>query len=377
MAKRRLVCTVQAYGGNMFRRSDSQHQNSVSSIFRVFEGSRSQADYDQVLNTRYYENDSHLSWDVEENPPVGSADSNSTANPGGLHSTSPKSEDEQGDKGKMQKGNTRLPAIIDNEDSIASVEGRDENSSGSKTRYRCKLCGQPKQNHTCPYEKALLRHMGTMSYPALNAFQCKESGNLAPALSDMNNFVDLENDLDDEYGDDLMTPEDCKSGDPISGISSLKKRSLDSIPAFDASPDETKELMAKRRKTRRIAKGAKSERYQGDDKLFHEAMDIRPEQHRIVSPNVTNQMGDFRYPTLPLSFEQRKNASEDLFELSQQIVGLTEECAEVLHIARESNAWDLAVAELITQVLVIISCPLGDNVLNGLRRHLETLGVSS
>ena len=237
--------------------------------------------------------------------------------------------------------------------------------------------GQPKQNHTCPYEKALLRHMGTMSYPALNAFQCKESGNLAPALSDMNNFVDLENDLDDEYGEDLMTPENCKSGDLISGISSLKKRSLDSIPVFDASPDETRELMAKRRKTRKNAKGAKSEKYQGDDKLFHEAMDIRPEQHRIVSPNVTNQMGDFRYPTLPLSSEQRKNASEDLFELSQQIVGLTEECGEVLHIARESNAWDLAVAELITQVLVIISCPLGDNGLNGLRQHLETLGISS
>jgi hypothetical protein len=354
----------------MFPCPHSQQQNSASSIFRFKnEDVGSREKYDQSLPLRYYENNNHLSWDVEENPPIGSPEMNST------HLN--KSEDENDNRDQAQTGDS---SVVDNEDNVAASEGKDETSSDEtpKTRYRCKLCGQPKQNHTCPYQQALQRNIGTMSYPALNAFQCKENGKLAPALSDMNNFVDLENEFDDEYGEDMMTPDGCKSGDFVSGGTSAQKRPISSISATEASANQyQKGIWAKRRKTRRIKKEEKNEKYQGDDKLFHQVMDIKPEQYRLVSPRATNQLGDFRYPTLPLAFEQRKNASEDLFKLSQQIANLSEECAEVLQIARESNAWDLAVAELTTQVLVIMHCPLGDDALNGLRRHLKTIGISS
>ena len=193
----------------MFPRPHSQQQNSASSIFRFKnEDVGSREKYDQSLPLRYYENNNHLSWDVEENPPIGSPEMNST------HLN--KSEDENDNRDQAQTGDS---SVVDNEDNVAASEGKDETSSDEtpKTRYRCKLCGQPKQNHTCPYQQALQRNIGTMSYPALNAFQCKENGKLAPALSDMNNFVDLENEFDDEYGEDMMTPDGCKSGDFVSG----------------------------------------------------------------------------------------------------------------------------------------------------------------
>jgi len=38
--------------------------------------------------------------------------------------------------------------------------------------------------------------------------------------------------------------------------------------------------------------------------------------------------------------------------------------------------WDLAVAELMTQVVIVVHCPDGDTQFDGLRRYLLTLGIS-
>ncbi len=354
----------------MFARSSSpQAVSSVSSIFRFkAEEQGALGSYDHSLRTRYYENSNHLSWDVEENPPVASPPS---------ASTKAQRSNYENDREKNKQANSTKQSELENKVDIETSIEKEETSPGdsTKTRYRCKLCGQPKQNHTCPYQKALQRNIGTMSYPALNAFQCKENGMLAPALSDMNNFVDLDNDFDNEQGED--SPEASNCDDSVRRTPATK-RQLSSIQTpQDSDVQLSKGIWAKKRKTRRTKKGDKSKNYKGDDKLFHHIMDIRPEQYRLVSPRASKQMGNFRYPSLPLAFEQRKNASEDLFELSQQIAGLSEECAKVLQVARESNAWDLAVAELTAQVLVIMHCPLGDDVLNGLCRHLETIGISS
>lgn len=62
-------------------------------------------------------------------------------------------------------------------------------------RYRCKLCGQPKQNHTCPYQQSLQRSIGVTVYLAVNAYTADEPGRLAPALSDINNFVHGQDDF--------------------------------------------------------------------------------------------------------------------------------------------------------------------------------------
>ena len=56
--------------------------------------------------------------------------------------------------------------------------------------------------------------------------------------------------------------------------------------------------------------------------------------------------------------------------------GLVEECSCVLDEAKRSDAWDLAVAELTTQVLLILYCPIEDRTLEGLRKYLMLMGIS-
>ena len=54
----------------------------------------------------------------------------------------------------------------------------------------------------------------------------------------------------------------------------------------------------------------------------------------------------------------------------------TDECAIVLTEARKKNQWDLAVAELMVQVICVLHCsPSKDYTLEGLRRYLLTLGI--
>ena len=54
---------------------------------------------------------------------------------------------------------------------------------------------------------------------------------------------------------------------------------------------------------------------------------------------------------------------------------MTDECAVVLREARQKRKWDLAIAELMAQVLIVVHCQDGDNTLEGLRRYLLTLGI--
>ena len=106
-------------------------------------------------------------------------------------------------------------------------------------------------------------------------------------------------------------------------------------------------------------------------------MELKPEQFRLVSqPSSTKAAGAFNYPSLPLPYAQRKRLSDNLFSLSNEVPKLTDECAQVLREAREKDMWDLAVAELMTQVIVIIHCPEGDNRFEGLRQYLLTLGIA-
>jgi len=359
VARRRLVSAVQAYGGNMFDRSLHMQQNNSSSVFRSNGedfGTRERNNdlYDQNISLRYYENCGRLSWDVEENPPVALAVSGPLRHVGSDQSkTSEDRNKKAADEKEEQVPGTEADEGLD--------EAKSESGETPKMRYRCKLCGQPKQNHVCSYQQALERSIGTMSYVAVNAFQAKESGKLAPSLSDMNNFVDLEDEDEDEDGNKV-----------VADIESSSKRALESLPYFQVASED---CVGRRRKRRRIMTG-NSEKYKGDERLLHKPMEIKPEQCRQVSMRTTCRMGKFKYPTVPLTFHQRKNASEDLFELCQEIPGLTDDCSKILEIARESKSWDLAIAELITQILVVAYCPPSDEMLEGLKRHLLTMGFS-
>lgn len=113
------------------------------------------------------------------------------------------------------------------------------------------------------------------------------------------------------------------------------------------------------------------------DLLFVDAIDLKPEQFRMVTPSKTVSSPDaFTYPALPLPYAQRKRLSDNLFSLSKEVPQLTDECAAVLREAREKDMWDLAVAELMTQVVVVVHCHDGDSRFEGLRRYLLTLGIS-
>ena len=113
------------------------------------------------------------------------------------------------------------------------------------------------------------------------------------------------------------------------------------------------------------------------DLLFVEAMELKPEQFRIVtSSKAVNNPDAFTYPALPLPYAQRKRLSDNLFSLSKEVPQLTDECASVLREAREKDLWDLAVAELMTQVVIVVHCNDGDSSFEGLRRYLLTLGIS-
>lgn len=70
--------------------------------------------------------------------------------------------------------------------------------------------------------------------------------------------------------------------------------------------------------------------------------------------------------------------SDVLFSLSRHVPKLTEECALVLTEARKRDQWDLAVAELMTQVICVLYCgPSKDYLLGGLRQYLMGLGIVS
>jgi hypothetical protein len=93
----------------------------------------------------------------------------------------------------------------------------------------------------------------------------------------------------------------------------------------------------------------------------------------LDSPNA------YRYPAVPTPYSHRKEMGDTLFALSKEVPKLADSCAAILRDARENgekDAWDQAVAELTTQVIVVLKCEERDYTLEGLRRHLMTLAIA-
>lgn len=357
--------------------SANSHQASYSSRQRV--------KYDERLPSRYYENDNRLSWEFEENPPVESSkDEEAEAKQIKKEEEAKKRKEAGDDKADDKNADNEEKDQDDNESDDKDAGDDSTNGDQPKMRYRCKLCGQPKQNHTCPYQQSLARSIGTMVYPAVNAFTASEPGKLAPALSEMNNFVSGMESSDASMdaspsrptpdrrrrvqclpvGSAQVTPESLRgatrgTNSPIAGMSSSA-----STPRRGTSPSK------KRSRTE----------FTSDDQaelLFVAPMDIKPEQYRMVSPSkITSSPEAFTYPALPLPYAQRKRLSDNLYSMSKEIPQLSDECAAVLREAREKDSWDTAVAELMAQVCVLVHCHDGDARFEGLRRYLLTLGIA-
>jgi hypothetical protein len=375
------------------RRADAQTKSDVEGIFRdkaeskialstavtpestdvslntQSQLSRIRSKYEDALPSRYYENESRLSWEFEENPPIETLPDDVAV------------EDTEGEQGagneKREHMKDDKTATSDDDQYYISVDEADEASadkdgtSPAKMRYRCKLCGQPKQNHTCPYQQALARSIGTMVYPAVNAFTADEPGTIAAPLSEMNNFVEIQKDGSEASP---MRP------------SPDRLRSLTNGPMTPTAQVTPETVRSNSRQSRSSSRHGGRKRmyshYKGisadqGDLLFVEAMELKPEQFRMVSQSKSRKLsGGYVYPVLPLPYAQRKRLSDNLFSLSNDVPKLTDECAQVLREAREKDMWDLAVAELMTQVIVIIHCNERDYRFEGLRQYLLTLGIA-
>ena len=108
----------------------------------------------------------------------------------------------------------------------------------------------------------------------------------------------------------------------------------------------------------------------GGNFLFVDASELRPRQFRAVAPLSQTEDTPYQYASLPLPYGQRKTLSDKLFGMSKEVPNLTDECAHVLREAREKDMWDKAIAELLTQILVVLDCSPDDRKLEGIRRHL-------
>ena len=149
--------------------------------------------YDENLSMRYFMKENCVSWDVELNDVI-----------------KPSAKKAKVENSKAAAAVTATPMATVTKDPLSdpycapvtpkSPGHSSDNSSNSKikdsekkgkTKYRCKLCGLPKQNHTCAYKKNVVRSIGTQVYPIVNAFVSNEPGLLATALTEMNNFTSM------------------------------------------------------------------------------------------------------------------------------------------------------------------------------------------
>jgi hypothetical protein len=420
IARRRIESSIFAFGGNPSDGAPrSDKVTEMGEIFRATkEGSeaassqaspggsriknRPRSKYEEELPDRYYENDSRLSWEFEETPPIIITKEDEDDNDNNVYNQTEEKRNE-GDEGEENKDqdNNSTNQTIDPDNQSRSGNDADAKQSGSTTsaqpkmRYRCKLCGQPKQNHTCPFQQSLARSIGVMIFPAVNAFTANEPGSIAPPLSEMNNFVEAKEISSNDSSPSRPSPDRTRrvsaSVAPPSSTTQVTPESMRSghginspSSTFASTPGRTASrrgsgrpnLMAignRKRPFSHFTGGADDQ----SDLLFMESVELKPEQFRVVSPSkALTAPGAYSYPSLPLPYAQRKRLSDNLFSLSNEVPKLTDECAQVLREAREKDMWDLAVAELMTQVVVIIHCSDNDSRFEGLRQYLLTLGVA-
>jgi len=307
-------------------------------------------------------------------------------------------------KNLSSKPSSDLNSEFDGDKDKDDVSENSENENQGKMRYRCKLCGKPKQNHICPFQQSLQRSIGVNVFPVVNAFTACEPGHLAPALDEMNNFVSGQESSSTENTPSrssptssigkspnpmlvtsqkqlpTVTPETLKSGMHQRNISN---QCLNSPSVMSTLSVGTPQRSSFRRTSNDHPTPSTSNQrkcFSSDvNNISHNFMkstELRPEQYRIVSVSASQEENMYVYPHLSLPDKQRISLSDNLYRLSKEVPLLTNDCAAILRVAQEKDMWDVAVAELITQVIVVMHCPKEDNRLDGLSHYLLSLGFS-
>jgi hypothetical protein len=451
----------------------------VATIKEETSTEREQRDYyEQNLSTRYFVKEHCISWDVEMHEVITPSARSAAKDKESVSGTPKSSSNKQ--IGVFKKGD--MTPLIEycapvtphtpssspgssGEASAPSTPGQLMSGKGTKVKYRCKLCGQPKQNHSCPYESSVVRSIGTMVYPAVNAFASNEPGRLAPALSEMNNFTSL---LSQEtsmgggnqvgsfsgvgrpglvaghyrhyqhhphrgvelHAGKLLTPDSVhwspNTPGGLSTMSSVDPNSPGTPPTGTPGGPTSNMIntryqggnprrrdynypLMSRTMTRTMSTPIQPPPHVPlarsmplaptaavpSDILFRDTMELRREQFRVIRPPSCNTLSDgsvvgdghtivdcpsaYRYPAIPTPYFQRKEMGDTLLALSQKVPKLADSCAAILRNARENgekDAWDQAVAELTTQVIIVLKCEERDYTLDGLMRHLLTLGIA-
>ena len=252
-----------------------------------------------------------------------------------------------------------------------------------------------------------------MVVPAVNAFTAKEPGMLTKPLSKMNNFVSYDSIKASGAGKDSnfalqeplvshVTPETKASTNNVSSPqSSWSTNSNDSLQlgksvhrslvgcSMPTSPsnvvrnnDLRKGPAARKRSHSYIAERAESCIFLPAKVAppYAPSLALRPEHYRAVSRQHKEKgqvpTTGYQYSHIPLTYMERKRLSDTLFFLSRDMPTVSHDISLLLKLARERNEWDLAIAEILTQVIVAQSCAEGDLRLEGLQKYLLRLGIA-
>lgn len=399
VATRRVEAAVCAFGGTLSQRQSDQRQSA--SIFRP-KGQHGRSFYEEAFHHRYSVTKTRVSWDVEEHPPVEL--STNTSLPARVVNSNSSGSSTGGKQITGRKSPLSPHIILGQSTSAPHSDGsaRSARSTPSPTpsdlilsgfdmpklKYRCKLCGQPKQNHSCPYRRSVQRSIGVMVQPVPTSFTAHEPGELTPALSEMNNFVSYDS-ADCSYGSTGHAP---AAHSPLYGPPFISKAHASVTPdgrrTVLLSPQSSLSTNGHTPETspkNRPGDNPRKRSHSGMDPKVSSAtvpsamvnsVPLRPEQYRAVTPGKMQMEGSFTYPAVPIPLAERRRLSDTLFVLSKRIPPITEECSIILNDARGKGMWDLAVAELLTQVVTGLFCMEGDRRLEGLHRYLLGHGIS-
>jgi len=479
IAKRRINSSICAFGGSLPPRTVSPTP-SYTAVAQppLLEESTEQRNerytYESSLASRYFMKEHCISWDVELHeviapkagtPKAGKSKKASAASATSTPKTKKKKQIGVFKAADAPGGGKYCAPVTPSSPAEApppSTPGTPSSTktTKSKSKYRCKLCGLPKQNHKCTYKNQVVRSIGTMVYPAVNAFVSNEPGRLAPALSEMNNFTSLLSQdttmtgsqssvyggplYHNRGGMNLLTPDTSHWAPTTPGGLSTMSSSDPNSPAtpHQASRKRDHNHLMMSRTMSALSPGSRHHHPVvphvpsmppapagaiPNDVLFRDTMELKIQQYRTVgavrssdskttvssllssplssvggvAPHtpgmppqsttpasssvasssavtkaITESITAYRYPQIPTPYTQRKEMGDTLFALSREVPNLADSCASILREARESDDWDQAVAELTTQVLIVLKCEEMDYTLDGLRRHLLGLGIA-
>jgi len=254
---------------------------------------------------------------------------------------------------KMENETRIIAAETRAQDSSRILVSAKEDVGAWKAVYHCTICGAPKQKHDCAYRRNLQRSVGTMTNPLPCDFSLKNEHISLPAG---NNVFKADKINLSTFSIENKEAASCNSGSKNASPFAIDNSNT-SWDSKTAENQDTKSCISERGTSGYLSARVRKSKV------------LRKKRTIAVSPTILSKHA-FVYAAVPVSKSERSRLSLELFAQALKVPFLTDECALVLQEAQELNLWDQAVAELYAQVLTIIYCPLGDDILGGLEKFM-------